>query len=43
MSNENYLVKTPRRRNKNQLCHMNMLKPFHERKEEERRDEQEER
>ena len=41
MSNENYLVKTPGRRNKNQLCHVNMLKPFHERKEE-RKDEQEE-
>ncbi|KAK3893004.1 hypothetical protein Pcinc_003183 [Petrolisthes cinctipes] len=32
VSDENYVVKTPGRRKKNQLCHVNMLKPFHERK-----------
>ena len=33
VSDENYVVKTPGRRKKNQLCHVNMLKPFHEREE----------
>ncbi|XP_063841016.1 uncharacterized protein LOC135089382 [Scylla paramamosain] len=31
MSDVNYIVKTPGRKKKNQLCHVNMLKPFHER------------
>ena len=31
VSDENYIVKTPGRRKKNQWCHVNMLKPFHER------------
>lgn len=33
VSDENYIVKTPGRRRKNQLCHINMLKSFHDRKE----------
>lgn len=33
VSDENYVVKTPGRRKKNQLCHVNMLKPFYEREE----------
>lgn len=32
LSDVNYIVKTPGRRKKNQLCHINMLKQFHERK-----------
>ncbi|XP_063868212.1 uncharacterized protein LOC135104613 [Scylla paramamosain] len=31
MSDVNYIVRTPGRKKKNQLCHVNMLKPFHER------------
>lgn len=31
ISNVNYVVRTPGRRKKNQLCHINMLKPFHDR------------
>ena len=28
VSNQNYLIETPTRRNKYQLCHINMLKPY---------------
>ena len=31
MNDEYYIVKTPRRRKENQLCHIIMIKPFHER------------
>lgn len=36
ISDVNYLVRTPGRRKKNQLCHVNMLKPFIDRNEENR-------
>ena len=34
ISAENYVVATPGRRKKNQLCHVNMLKPYFEREDE---------
>ena len=36
LSDVNYIVKTPGRRKSNQLCHINMLKEYHERGDEEK-------
>ena len=36
LSDVNYILKTPGRRKNNQLCHINMLKEYHERGDEEK-------